>query len=58
MRRITQRDEILAKLELIEVQARTMLMLAKEIRRLLAAEANPEDTLDRPAGPRLGKKAA
>jgi hypothetical protein len=52
-------QELLAKLELIEVQSRVTLALVKDIRRMLAAQANPEDTLELqlPAEPE-GRKAA
>jgi len=39
-------QELLAKLELIEVQARVTLTLVKDVRRMLAAQANPEVTLE------------
>ena len=39
-------QELLAKLELIEVQARVTLTLVKDIRRMLAAQSNPEQTLE------------
>ena len=39
-------EELLSKLELIEVQARVTLALAKDIRRILAAQSNPETTLE------------
>jgi hypothetical protein len=57
-----QIEEILSKLELIEVQARCTLALAKEIRQMLArqmveAHLDPEATLEFPAEA-LGRKAA
>lgn len=52
-------QELLAKLELIEVQSRVTLALVKDIRRMLAVQTNPEETLELqlPAEPE-GRKAA
>jgi len=53
-------QELLAKLELIEVQARVTLALAQDIRRMLAEQPripNLEDTVELPAAA-LGRKAA
>jgi hypothetical protein len=49
-------EEILAKLELIEVQARVTLALAKEMRQMLAARTDPEATVE--MQPLIGRKAA
>jgi type II secretory pathway component PulJ len=53
-------EEILAKLELIEVQARATLALAKDIRQMLAARpvVDPEATLEIPLQTLAGRKAA
>jgi hypothetical protein len=50
-------EEILRRLELIEVQARVTLSLAKEIRQMLIARTDPEATQEIPVET-LDRKAA
>jgi hypothetical protein len=50
--------EVLAKLELIEVQARVTLSLAQEIRQMLTARPDLEATIEMPREALERKKAA